>query len=175
MIIKCCAWSLNHVWLFATQRTVAHQAPLSMGILQARILEQVAMPSSRGSSQPRDRIQVSCIAGGFFPIWATKNSIQIGFFFFFLMLPFFFLWNCEQLPLSITIMWLNRQDICCYKSQGTQWCTNLWSPLFWDVVSEWHHLRGWTVLKCGCTSQNPGFSHLPSLLQNIKQITWDFI
>ena len=34
--------------------TVACQAPLSMGILQARILEWVAMPSSRGSSQPRD-------------------------------------------------------------------------------------------------------------------------
>ena len=36
------------------------------GILQASILEWVAMPSSRASSQPRDRIQVSCTAGGFF-------------------------------------------------------------------------------------------------------------
>ena len=36
------------------------------GILQARILEWVAFPSSRGSSQPSDRPQVSCIAGGFF-------------------------------------------------------------------------------------------------------------
>ena len=36
------------------------------GILQARILEWVAMPSSRGSSRPRDRTQVSCIAGRFF-------------------------------------------------------------------------------------------------------------
>ena len=35
------------------------------GILQTRILEWVAMPSSRGSSQPRDWTQVSCIAGGF--------------------------------------------------------------------------------------------------------------
>ena len=35
--------------------TVARQAPPSMVILQARILEWVAMPSSRGSSQPRDR------------------------------------------------------------------------------------------------------------------------
>ena len=38
------------------------------GILQARILEWVAMPSSRGSSQPRDRIWVSSIAGRFFTI-----------------------------------------------------------------------------------------------------------
>ena len=46
--------------------TVAHQAPLSVGILQARILEQVAMPSSRGPSQHRYQTQVSRIAGGFF-------------------------------------------------------------------------------------------------------------
>ena len=36
------------------------------GIFQARILEWVAFPFSRGSSQPRDRTQVSCFAGGFF-------------------------------------------------------------------------------------------------------------
>ena len=45
-----------------------HWAPLSMGILQARILEWVVMPSSRGSSQPRDQTHVSCITGGFFTI-----------------------------------------------------------------------------------------------------------
>ena len=38
------------------------------GILQARILEWVAMPSSKGSSQPKGRTQVSLIAGGFFTI-----------------------------------------------------------------------------------------------------------
>ena len=42
------------------------QAPLSMWIVQARKLEWVAMPFSRGSSQPRDQIHVSRIAGGFF-------------------------------------------------------------------------------------------------------------
>ena len=40
-------------------------------ILQARILEWVAIPFSRGSSWPRDGTRVSCIAGGFFAIWAT--------------------------------------------------------------------------------------------------------
>ena len=65
---------LSHVWLFATLWTVAHQAPLSMGILQARILEWVAMPSSRGSSQPRDWTQVSHIAGRFFTSWATGEA-----------------------------------------------------------------------------------------------------
>ena len=43
------------------------------GILQARILEWVAFPFSRGSSQPRDRTQVSRIAGRFFTSWATKE------------------------------------------------------------------------------------------------------
>ena len=55
--------------------TAAHQAPLSMRILQARILEWVAMPSSRRSSQPRDQTQVSYIAGRFFTVWATREDI----------------------------------------------------------------------------------------------------
>ena len=43
-------------------------------ILQARILEWVAMPSSKGSSQPRDQTQVSSNAGGFFTVWATREA-----------------------------------------------------------------------------------------------------
>ena len=39
------------------------------GILQARILEWVAISFSRGSSRPRDRTQVSRIAGRCFTIW----------------------------------------------------------------------------------------------------------
>ena len=45
-----------------------------MGILQARILEWVAIPPSRESSQPWDRTQVSYIAGGFFTAWATREA-----------------------------------------------------------------------------------------------------
>ena len=44
------------------------------GILQARILEWVAFPFSRESFQPRDRTEVSHIAGGFFTSWATRGS-----------------------------------------------------------------------------------------------------
>ena len=44
------------------------------GIIQARILEWVAIPFSRRSSQPRDRTQVSCIAGRFFTVWATREA-----------------------------------------------------------------------------------------------------
>ena len=51
-----------------------YQASLSMRILQARTLECASIPSSRGSSQPRNRTQVSSIAGGFFTIRATRES-----------------------------------------------------------------------------------------------------
>ena len=44
------------------------------GIHQARILEWVAMPFSRGSSQPRNRTQVSLTTGRFFTIWATREA-----------------------------------------------------------------------------------------------------
>ena len=41
------------------------------GILKTRILERVAIPFSSGSSPPRNRTRISCIAGGFFTSWAT--------------------------------------------------------------------------------------------------------
>ena len=44
------------------------------GIFQARILEWVAIPFSRGSSQPRDQTQVSCISGECFTIWAIREA-----------------------------------------------------------------------------------------------------
>ena len=47
-------------------------------ILQARILEWVAFPFSKGSSQPRDQTQVSCIAGEFFTSWTTKEARPKG-------------------------------------------------------------------------------------------------
>ena len=59
----CMLSNFSRVWLFVNLWTVAHQAPLPLGILQARILKWVAVPSSRGSSQPRNRtpdLIVSC-------------------------------------------------------------------------------------------------------------------
>ena len=44
------------------------------GILQARILEWVAIPFSRGSSQSREQTQVSCTVGRFFATWATREA-----------------------------------------------------------------------------------------------------
>ena len=52
----------SHAKLFVALWTVACQAPLPMGILQVRILEWVAMPSSRASSQPRDQTFISYVS-----------------------------------------------------------------------------------------------------------------
>ena len=46
-------------------------------IFQARTLEWVAIPFSKGSSRPRDWNWVSCIAGRFFTIWATKDTEEL--------------------------------------------------------------------------------------------------
>ena len=54
---------ISHVQLLDPRDYTVH------GILQAGILEWVAFPFSRGPPQPRDRTQVSCIAGGFFTSW----------------------------------------------------------------------------------------------------------
>ena len=67
----------SHVQLFVTPWTVACQAPLSLGFFPTRILEWVAMSSSRASSWPRDWTHVtyiSCTAGRFFCYWATGET-----------------------------------------------------------------------------------------------------
>ena len=64
---------LSLVWLFVTPKYYTVQ-----GILQARILEWVAFPFSRGSSQPKDQTQVSHIAGRFFTNWATREPKNTG-------------------------------------------------------------------------------------------------
>ena len=61
-----CAESFSHVQLFATPRTAACQAPLSMGFSRQ---EWVSMPSSRASSPPKDQTQVSCTTSQVLPLW----------------------------------------------------------------------------------------------------------
>ena len=58
-------------------------------ILQVRILVWVAFPFSRVSSQPRDRTQVTCIAGRFFTNWATREARE--------HFTCFYSWICHKL------------------------------------------------------------------------------
>ena len=83
----CCVSSFSLVWLSAIPWTVvkvkvAQSFPtlcdtmdcIVYRILQARILEWVNIPFSRGSSHPRNWAQVSRTAGRFFTSWATKET-----------------------------------------------------------------------------------------------------
>ena len=66
--------SLSPVWHFANSIDYSPLGSSVHGILQARILEWVAISFSQGSSRLRDGTQVSCIAGRFFTIWATREA-----------------------------------------------------------------------------------------------------
>ena len=93
------------------------------GILQARILEWVAISFSRESSQPRDQTLVSCMAGRCFILWATREF------------PVNFTSN-----LMLTLVWqavpvhsLEVGDPC---SKGLDWCV-----LHSDFLRNWpYHL-----------------------------------
>ena len=64
------------------------------GILQARILEWIAFPFSRGSFQPRDPSQVSCFVGRFFTIWATREVV----FSIVIIQSLYLSWNWKFVP-----------------------------------------------------------------------------
>ena len=66
--------SLSRVWLFVNPTDCNLIGSSSRGILQARLLAWVAVAFSRGSSQPSHQTQVSCITGGFFTLWITREA-----------------------------------------------------------------------------------------------------
>ena len=66
--------SLSRVWLFATLWDCIPPGSSVHGILQARILECIAISFSRGPSWSRDRTWVSRIAGRRFNLWATREA-----------------------------------------------------------------------------------------------------
>ena len=73
-----CAWLISRVRLFVTM-DCSPPGSFVRGIFQARILEWVAISSSRGSFQPRDQTRVSCIfciAGRFFTTWAIREALS---------------------------------------------------------------------------------------------------
>ena len=84
-----------------------------MGILQARILAWVAMPSSRGSSQSRDQTQVSCNAGGFLPSEPPWKSMNTGVGSLSLLQGIFMTWELDW------GLQLWRQILCQLSYQGS--------------------------------------------------------
>ena len=75
-------WKIAHKRKWKVKVKIAQSCPTLCdpvdytvcGLLQARILEWVAFPFSRGSSQPRDGTQVFRTAGRFFTSWATREA-----------------------------------------------------------------------------------------------------
>ena len=143
------AQSLSHVQLFVTPGTVALQAPLSMGILQARILEWVAMPSSRGSSQPKDQTQVSHTAGRFFTIWATRayreerRLVEKTFYF-----------------LSVSGTSFLNQAFCLESLEALRPNSSLRAPTFFFSVTFLHHFP--TPTPCHAPRGFRSECHLPA-------------
>ena len=68
------------------------------GILQATVLEWVAIPFSRGSSWPRDRTQVSHTADRFFTVWATREAL-------FTFTKYFFMSIASTEPHTTILSW----------------------------------------------------------------------
>ena len=68
-----CAQPLNHAQL-CDPMDCSLPGSSAHGILQVRILGWVSIPLCRGSSRPRDWSWVSCIAGRFFTVWATREA-----------------------------------------------------------------------------------------------------
>ena len=114
------------------------------GILQARILEWVAFPFSRGSSQHRDQTQASHTAGWFFTSWATREaqeywsgSLSILQRIFPTQESNWGLLHCRQ----ILTNWAIREALIYYmKTCKTMWINlfswKQWSSRFW-AKSSW--------------------------------------
>ena len=128
--------SLSCVWLFCNHMDDNPPGSSVHGILQARILEYVAISFSRGSSQPRDWIHVSCITGGFFTAEpAGKNTL-----FYLLRMLFLeedlgriFFWGNVDIGLNPPNL---RREIsaCDYPTRSFHTCTlcipgPIWMPL----------------------------------------------
>ena len=99
------------------------------GILQARILEKGAIPFSRGSSTPMKRTQVSCTAGKFFSIWATRKLLSSK------------LIMCKMFPVTSIFENIQQETIMHrfkkeYLAKGTPYKINyIILPIFWFNLS----------------------------------------
>ena len=92
------------------------------GILQARMLEWVAIPFSKGSSWPRDQILVSCIAGRFFTVWATREAPPE---------IYIYIWK-QILPIWLTFYFLS--GILGNRSSSCSWSLIYGSLPLWLVL-----------------------------------------
>ena len=79
------------------------------GILQAKMLEWVAMPSSRGSSQPRNWTCVSCIAGEFFTTWSPRMPYFHGLLAQYKFVEELSMWSCQFRLQSLSFDYIKNE------------------------------------------------------------------
>ena len=97
-------WDLMTDWALVTQSCPTLCDPLWPARLlcpQARILEWVAISFSRRSSWSGDRTWVSCIAGRFFTVWATRGSLMMDWIGWYMRDKSVEHFPCRWLPLAI--------------------------------------------------------------------------
>ena len=104
------------------------------GILQANILEWVAISFSRGSSQPRDRTWVSHIVGRCFNLWATREACNYAVVWAFFGICFLWDWNENW---SFPVPW----PLLSFPNLLTYWVQHLHSIIFQvfsGATQTWH-------------------------------------
>ena len=142
---------LSCIRLFATPWTVTVRR-----ILQARILEWVAFPFSRGSSQPRDQTQVFRIAGGFFTSWDTREAQAM-----YIVYLIYHTITLDRLQYGIcTRKQTNLGDLLCC---DTLFIVEVWNEPVVSQVLECARMvvtKGWRVEEIGrCWSEVQIFSY----------------
>ena len=118
------------------------------GILQARILQWVASPSCMGSSQPRERTQVSLTAGRFSTVRASRETHQARLY-------------LRPLPLLLSPPWMLSADPCMLSASQRDlfWVCNLKQTSLFPLS----HLLRAVISSCLCSSPSlycPGWSFL---------------
>ena len=102
------------------------------GILRARTLEWVAISFSRGSSQPRDRTQVSCIAGRRFILWVTREDYNKYAFTNCVFPPTFSIRLSTVFKGPLVKMYIVVRKLCCFF-----WSERQCSHMLSKKVSKW--------------------------------------
>ena len=130
-------------------------------ISQARVLEWVVIFSSRGSSWPRDRTQVCCIAGGFFTIWATREASYKGL-----------LSSCKHVFRSDSSKWKCEAKECLFSvlMHAAKFCFSKAVPIY--ILMPTVHSPCLFACSSFSLALTDSFSNLPQVSSSFLWASW---